>query len=51
MNSLQQQARFDDFLEEFSTERPHERAATSDPYDSNWSISCARVPRWAISTR
>jgi len=24
MNSLQQQARFDDFLEEFNTERPHE---------------------------
>ena len=26
MNSLQQQARFDDFISEFNTERPHERS-------------------------
>jgi len=25
MNSLQQQARFDDFVQEFNTERPHAR--------------------------
>jgi putative transposase len=27
MNSLQQQARFDDFAQEFNTERPHEALA------------------------
>jgi transposase InsO family protein len=31
MNSLQQQARFDDFLEEFNTERPHEALAMKWP--------------------
>ncbi len=31
MNSLQQQARFDAFLEEFNTERPHEALAMACP--------------------
>jgi transposase InsO family protein len=31
MNSLQQQARFDDFVEEFNTERPHEALAMHTP--------------------
>ena len=31
MNSLQQQARFDDFLTEFNTERPHEALAMKCP--------------------
>lgn len=31
MNSLQQQARFDDFLREFNTERPHEALAMKTP--------------------
>ncbi len=31
MNSLQQQARFDDFLEEFNTERPHEALGMQRP--------------------
>jgi transposase InsO family protein len=31
MNSLQQQARFDDFLDEFNTERPHEALAMACP--------------------
>jgi len=31
MNLLQQQARFDDFLEEFNTERPHEALAMKCP--------------------
>ena len=31
MNSLQQQARFDDFLQEFNTERPHEALAMKPP--------------------
>src|SRR6201988_1238894 len=31
MNSLQQQARFDDFVQEFNTERPHEAIATKCP--------------------
>jgi transposase InsO family protein len=31
MNSLQQQARFDDFLHEFNTERPHEALAMKCP--------------------
>ena len=31
MNSLQQQARFDEFLKEFSTERPHEALAMKVP--------------------
>jgi transposase InsO family protein len=31
MNSLQQQARFDDFLHEFNTERPHEAIAMKLP--------------------
>ena len=31
MNSLQQQARFDDFLAEFNTERPHEALAMQRP--------------------
>jgi transposase InsO family protein len=31
MNTLQQQARFDQFLEEFNTERPHEALAMSCP--------------------
>jgi transposase InsO family protein len=31
MNSLQQQARFDDFVEEFNTERPHEALAMQTP--------------------
>ncbi len=31
MNSLQQQARFDDFLKEFNTERPHEALAMKVP--------------------
>jgi len=33
MNSLQQQARFDDFLKEFNTERPHEALAMKAPGD------------------
>jgi transposase InsO family protein len=33
MNSLQQQARFDDFLKEFNTERPHEALAMKVPGD------------------
>jgi len=33
MNSLQQQARFDAFLEEFNTERPHEALAMKCPAD------------------
>jgi transposase InsO family protein len=33
MNSLQQQARFDDFLEEFNTERPHEALQMKRPAD------------------
>jgi transposase InsO family protein len=33
MNSLQQQARFDDFLEEFNGERPHEALAMQRPAD------------------
>jgi transposase InsO family protein len=31
MNSLQQQARFDDFVREFNTERPHEALAMKPP--------------------
>ena len=31
MNSLQQQARFDDFLHEFNTERPHQAIAMKCP--------------------
>ena len=31
MNSLQQQARFDDFVQEFNTERPHEALAMKTP--------------------
>lgn len=31
MNSLQQQARFDDFIEEFNTERPHEALGMKCP--------------------
>jgi hypothetical protein len=31
MNSLQQQARFDAFVQEFNNERPHEALATSCP--------------------
>ena len=31
MNSLQQQARFDDFVREFNTERPHEALAMKCP--------------------
>jgi Integrase core domain len=31
MNSLQQQARFDDFVQEFNTERPHEALAMRCP--------------------
>jgi transposase InsO family protein len=33
MNSLQQQARFDDFVEEFNTERPHEALDMKSPAD------------------
>ena len=33
MNSLQQQARFDDFVEEFNTERPHEALQMKRPAD------------------
>jgi len=33
MNSLQQQARFDEFLREFNTERPHEALAMKTPAD------------------
>ena len=33
MNSLQQQARFDDFVSEFNTERPHEALAMKVPGD------------------
>jgi transposase InsO family protein len=33
MNSLQQQARFDDFLKEFNTERPHEALDMKAPGD------------------
>lgn len=33
MNSLQQQARFDDFLDEFNSERPHEALAMACPAD------------------
>jgi transposase InsO family protein len=33
MNSLQQQARFDGFVEEFNTERPHEALAMKRPAD------------------
>jgi hypothetical protein len=32
-NSLQQQARFDDFVREFSTERPHEALEMKCPAD------------------
>ena len=31
LNSLQQQARFDDFVQEFNTERPHEALAMKCP--------------------
>jgi hypothetical protein len=31
MNSLQQQARFDDFVQEFNTQRPHEALAMKCP--------------------
>jgi hypothetical protein len=31
MNSLQQQARFDAFVQEFNTERPHEALAMKTP--------------------
>ncbi|HXX11107.1 MAG TPA: IS481 family transposase, partial [Burkholderiales bacterium] len=34
MNSLQQQARFDDFVREFNTERPHEALAMKTPAES-----------------
>ncbi len=33
MNSLQQQARFDDFVEEFNSQRPHEAPAMQRPAD------------------
>jgi hypothetical protein len=33
MNSLQQQARFDGFLHEFNTERPHEALAMQCPFE------------------
>jgi len=33
MNSLQQQARFDTFIEEFNTERPHEALEMKRPAD------------------
>ena len=33
MNTLQQQARFDDFVREFNTERPHEALAMKTPSD------------------
>jgi transposase InsO family protein len=33
MNSLQQQARFDDFVQEFNAERPHEALAMKSPAD------------------
>ena len=33
MNSLQQQARFDAFVEEFNTERPHEALGMRHPVD------------------
>jgi transposase InsO family protein len=33
MNSLQQQARFDDFVREFNTERPHEALAMQTPHE------------------
>jgi hypothetical protein len=33
MNSLQQQAQFDDFITEFNTERPHEALAMKSPAD------------------
>jgi hypothetical protein len=33
MNSLQQQARFDDFLDEFNTERPREALKMQRPAD------------------
>ena len=33
MNSLQQQARFDDFVEEFNSQRPHEALAMQRPAD------------------
>ena len=33
MNSLQQQARFDDFVEEFNSQRPHEALAMRRPAD------------------
>lgn len=33
MNSLQQQARFDDFVREFNTERPHRALAMRPPAD------------------
>jgi len=35
MNSLQQQARFDDFVREFNTERPHEALAMKTPAQSD----------------
>jgi hypothetical protein len=34
MNSLQQQAKFDAFVEEFNTERPHEALAMKCPVDA-----------------
>lgn len=34
INSLQQQARFDDFVREFNTERPHEALAMKTPADA-----------------
>ena len=35
MNSLQQQARFDDFVHEFNTERPHEALDMKTPAEMN----------------
>jgi hypothetical protein len=38
LNFLQQQARFDDFIEIFNQERPHEALAmtTSETLDNGW---------------
>ncbi len=41
MNSLQQQARFDDFLHEFNAERPHEALAMKCPPKSMWAQHAA----------
>ena len=60
MNSLQQQARFDDFVQEFNTERPHQAlamkcpaeiySASSRPYSGMPELAYPRHDRDALVT-